>query len=53
MEISVKLDFKKSTKGTNVYSTDEEGAAVKTLYIQKDAMPMVPPKQFTVTITVD
>lgn len=42
--IKLIMVFLKSTKNTHVYKNDEPGAAVPTLYIQRDALPNKPQK---------
>ena len=49
MEISVRLELNKTTKNTYVYVAQGD-AAVRTLYIQKDAVPgQDPPPAIVVT----
>ena len=53
MEIRVRLELSKTTKNTYVYVAQGE-AAVKTLYIQKDAVPgQDPPRAIIVTAEAD
>ena len=53
MEIRVRLQLSKTTKNTYMYAAQEKGA-VRTLYIQKDAMPgQDPPPAIIVTIEAD
>ena len=40
--IKITLTYSKSTKSTHVYKTDEEGAAVPSLYIKRAALPDKP-----------
>ncbi len=47
------LQYTKSTKRTHVYSTEEEGAAIKTVYIQGESLPKKAPTQITLTIEYD
>jgi hypothetical protein len=49
-EIELDMQLTKNTKGTHVYTNDEEGIAVPTLYIKKSALPKQPPQVVTVTI---
>ncbi len=50
---TLKLKFKKSTKGTHVYEDDSEDAAIPTVYIKRHALPDKPPEKITVTIEYD
>ena len=53
MEIRVRLEWSKTTKNTFMYSA-QEGAAITTLYVQKDAWPgQDPPPAIIVTATAD
>ena len=53
MEIRVRLRLSKTTKNTYVYIAEGD-AAVRTLYIQKDAVPgQDPPEAIVVTATAD
>jgi hypothetical protein len=49
MKIEMYLD--KSTKNTHVYSTQQEDAAVQTLYIKKPQLSTPVPTSITVEIT--
>ena len=44
------MHFNKSTKGTHVYTSDDEAAPVSTLYVKRAALPASPPKTINVTI---
>lgn len=48
--ITIKLTYVKETKGTHVYGTDEEGAAITTLYIRKSSLPKDAPQEISVTV---
>jgi len=48
--IELDMQLTKNTKGTHVYTNDEEGVAVPTLYIKKSALPKQPPQVVTLTI---
>ena len=50
-QITVELTFSKSTKGTHVFTADQDGAAVTTLYVLKSALANTPPPRITLTIT--
>jgi hypothetical protein len=47
--LQVTMIHTKSTKGTFVYTTDNEDASITTLYIKKQAFKE-PPKVITITI---
>lgn len=48
------MNLVKSTKGTHVYADLEDGAPVKQLYINRDALPSPPPAEIRLIIeTVD
>jgi hypothetical protein len=48
--LTVEMAFAKSTKGTHVYAALDAGAAaVTTIYVQKTAFPIAPPK---ITLTI-
>jgi hypothetical protein len=50
--ITVELSFRKETARTFVFGTDEEGAAITTVYVAKDAFPGdEPPEGGTITFT--
>ena len=53
MEIRVRLEFSRTTKNTYVYVAEGD-AAVRTLYVQKDAVPDGnPPAAVIATVTSD
>lgn len=49
--IRIHLKATKETKGTYVYGTDDDTAAVSSLYIKKAAFKDGAPKAISVTIT--
>jgi hypothetical protein len=52
--ITIEMKHAKSTKRTEVYKAPDEGrAAVDTVYVQKVALPIMPPQRLTVTITFE
>ena len=51
MNIQVKMRLEKQTKNTYRYAEVDENTAVRTLYVQKSAMPVVP-QEIVVTISV-
>ena len=54
MKIEVRLKFTRTTKNTFKYDAEGEDAAVRSLYVQKDAVPDGnPPDMITVTVTSD
>lgn len=53
MKTEVNLTYTKSTKGTHVYGTQEDGAAVSSVYIKRDALPKDAPKVIKLTIEVE
>ena len=50
IDISTTMQHSKTTKGTEVYTSAEEGAPVTTIYIKKTATPSDPPKTIKLTI---
>jgi hypothetical protein len=48
--LEVKMNFERDTKGTHVYKSEDEGAAVPTLYVKKAGFPDGPPASITVTV---
>ena len=50
--MKVEMTFVKSTKGTHVYGNNDSKAAISSLYIKKDALPEVPPKEITITLEI-
>lgn len=48
--MEVKMSLTKSTKGTHVYSADQDGAAIPSLYIKKDTLPTPPPQTITISV---
>jgi hypothetical protein len=51
--MKVTMELCKETKNTFVYKTDQEGAAVTQLYVQKGAMPTKGDTPKTITVTVE
>lgn len=47
-DITIKLSYVKSTKGTHVFANQE--SAIPQLYIKKDAFGEVVPKTITLTV---
>jgi hypothetical protein len=47
--ITLELAYSRSTKTTNVFTSDDPNAAVTTLYVRKDALAEPPPK---ITLTI-
>ncbi len=50
-KITVTLPWKKETKGSHQYASDEEGLAVSTVYIRKSAIDGEAPKSIKVEIS--
>lgn len=50
--ITVEMTLSKQTKGTFVYSADDDDAAVTTVYVRKSGFTSDPPDEITLTITV-
>lgn len=48
--MNIKMKLVKSTKGTHVYSNDQEDSAISTLYIKKVGLPKEPPESITVSV---
>jgi hypothetical protein len=48
--ISVVMKFAKSTEGTHVFKSEEDGAPIPTLYVKKAGFPDGPPDSITVTV---
>ena len=49
--VVVDLEFSKDTKNTQVFSTDEQGAAVSQLYVSKEALAKIGnPKAVRITV---
>lgn len=51
VQSQVKMDLVKSTKGTHVYQNMGTSAPVKSLYVQREALPANPPKIINVQLT--
>jgi len=47
------MEFERSTKGTHVYKATVNGAAAKTIYLQKESIIGEPPPALTVTISFE
>lgn len=47
----IEMTFAKSTKNTHQYKTEDSNAAITTAYVNKNALPSVPPKQITITLS--
>ena len=50
MNMKLKLQYKKSTKGTHVFGNDEPEAPIPTLYIKRSAFSGELPKTLILTI---
>lgn len=48
--IKTTLKFVRSTKGTHVYGNEEDGAPIKSQYIQRSAIEGEPPQSIVLTI---
>jgi len=48
--LTVKMTKKRDTKGTYVYGNEDEGSAIRSLYITKSAVDGEPPASITVVI---
>lgn len=48
--MKIKMNKKRDTKGTFVYGNDEDGAAIRSLYITKSAVKGDAPDEITVEI---
>jgi len=48
--IEIEMNYKKSTKGTHVYSDESSDSPVPSLYIKRVALPTEPPKTIKVSI---
>ena len=48
--MKIKMSKSRDTKGTYVYKNDDEGAAIRSLYITKSAVPGDAPDEITVEI---
>jgi hypothetical protein len=46
----IEMTFKKSTKGTHVYESNDTEACITQLYIKKHGLPAVPPVFITITL---
>lgn len=44
------LQFLRTTPGTHLYKNTDVGAAVKSIYVQRDGMEPTPPKRIVVTV---
>lgn len=51
MEIVIQMQHSRSTKGTEVYATDDPNALVQTIYLRKSAIENTTPKAITLTIS--
>lgn len=45
------MTLRKQTKGTFVYDADDDGAAVRTVYVAKHALGDNPPKSIQLTVS--
>ena len=52
MKKVIELTFSKQTKGTFVYSSDADGAIIKSVYLTRAEMPEVAPAAVTITVEV-
>lgn len=48
--MKIKMTKNRDTKGTFVYKNDEDGSAIRSLYITKSAVKGDPPEEITVEI---
>lgn len=49
--LTVKMTKKRDTKGTYVYGNEDDGSAIRSLYITKSAVDGEPPAEITVIIS--
>ena len=50
IDITITMEYLRSTKGTHVYIDGSEDSPCKTIYIKRGALPTEPPATITVTI---
>jgi hypothetical protein len=50
MQLSMKMTLGKSTKGKHIYENAD--AAITSVYIKKDCLPIPPPKEITITVDI-
>ena len=48
----VEMKLSKSTKGTHVYTSDNDDAPIKSVYVQRNSLPKEPPGEIEITIKV-
>lgn len=53
MKKTIKMNWTKSTKGTQVYSCDDSDTPVSGIYIKRNALPDKAPASITLTIDFD
>lgn len=49
-EKTINMVLVKSTKGTHVYSAEDEADPIHTVYVQRESLPKNPPENITLTI---
>ena len=47
---TIKMEWSKSTKGTQVYANDDPQSPVSTIYIKRSGLPSDPPATITLTL---
>ncbi len=53
MKKTVTMEWVKSTKGTQVYSSNDANTPVSTIYIKRNTLPDKAPENITLTIEYD
>lgn len=53
MKQTITMNFSKSTKGTHVYSNDENESPVSSIYIKRSSLPPEAPQSISLTIEYD
>lgn len=50
MKKTITMNWSKSTKGTHVYSNDENNTPVSSIYINRNSLPSEAPQNISLTI---
>lgn len=50
MKKTITMNWSKSTKGTHVYSSDEDDTPVSSIYIKRSSLPSEAPQNINLTI---
>jgi len=50
---TITMSHNKSTKGTHVYSNDDDDTPISTVYVNRSSLPKTPPPTIKLTVEYD